>query len=231
MAAHTTLASTLASPPAVPRPARRPSARGYTVIEVLMAMTVLAIGGAGVITMQKTSVASNAEARKADVANSIARMWIERLRQDAMMWTTPNAANSTTNFGNTTYLNGNVGSNPSQPAWFVPAPMISIGDGTTTMSAGFDILARDQPAGSIANASFCVNIALTWLDTTGLQPGGDMIRADVRVLWPVGIGVVPPSDYCVTATKIDPNLAGATTSIVYHELYLTTNLVENTASQ
>jgi prepilin-type N-terminal cleavage/methylation domain-containing protein len=213
------------------RTRRARSTRGYTVIEVLMAMTVLTIGGAGVITMQKTSVASNAEARKADVANSIARMWVERLRQDAMGWTTPNAANSTTNFGNTKYLNGNVGSNPSQPAWFVPTTTLSAGDGTATMSAGFDILGRDQPAGSVANASFCVNIALTWLDVTGLPPGGDMIRADVRVIWPVGIGVVPPTDYCVAATKIDPNLTGAATSLVYHELYLTTNLVENTAGQ
>jgi Tfp pilus assembly protein PilV len=211
------------------RARRRSPAGGYTVIEVLMAMTVLTIGGAGVITMQKTSVASNVEARKADIANTIARMWVERLRQDAMGWTTPNAANPTTNFGSTTYLNGNVGSNPLQPAWFVPQTVVS--NGAATMSAGFDILSRDQPAGSIANASFCVNIALTWLDTTGAPPGGDMIRADVRVLWPVGIGVVPPANYCTVATAIDPNISGTSTSIIYHELYLTTNLVENTASQ
>ena len=61
------------------------AARGYLVIEVVMALTVLAIGGAGVITMQKTSVTGNLDARKAtDVANSIARMWVERLRQDGM---------------------------------------------------------------------------------------------------------------------------------------------------
>jgi prepilin-type N-terminal cleavage/methylation domain-containing protein len=209
----------------------RPQERGYTVIEVLMAMTVLAIGGAGVITMQKTSVASNVEARKADIANSIGRMWIERLRQDAMGWTTPNATNSSTNFANTTYLNGNVGSSPLAPAWFVPATAVSPGDGTTTMSAGFDILSRDQPLGSIADASFCVNIALTWLDSTGVSPGGDMIRADVRVLWPVGINVAPPADYCVTAATIDPNLTSTSTSLIFHELYLTTNLLENTAVQ
>src|SRR5580704_14182035 len=98
--------------PALARTRRARRARGYTVIEVLMAMTVLTIGGAGVITMQKTSVASNVEARKADVANSIARMWVERLRQDAMGWTTPTATVTTSNFGNTTYLNGNVGNNP-----------------------------------------------------------------------------------------------------------------------
>ena len=216
--------------PARPRRRARPQVRAYTVIEVLMAMTVLAIGGAGVITMQKTSVSGNVEARKADIANSIGRMWIERLRQDAMGWTTPTATNSASNIGNTTYLNGNVGTGPA-PAWFVPATTVSPGDGTATMSAGFDILSRDQPVGSIADANFCVNIALTWLDSTGVSPGGDMIRADVRVLWPVGINVTPPADYCVVAAKIDPNLASTATTVIYHELYLTTNLVENTAVQ
>jgi prepilin-type N-terminal cleavage/methylation domain-containing protein len=227
------MSSRSAPAPSFARPRRRVRAyaRGYTVIEVLMAMTVLTIGGAGVITMQKTSVASNVEARKADIANSIARMWVERLRQDAMGWTTPTATITTSNFGNTTYLNGNVGNNPAAPAWFVPATTLNPGDGTTTMSAGFDILGRDQPVGSIADANFCVNIALTWLDSTGVSPGGDMIRADVRVLWPVGINVTPPADYCVVAAKIDPNLASTATTVIYHELYLTTNLVENTAVQ
>ena len=65
------------------------TARGYTAIEVLMAMTVMAIGGAAVITMQKTSVTANLDARRADVANSIARTWVERLRRDGMAWTSP----------------------------------------------------------------------------------------------------------------------------------------------
>jgi len=185
--------------PARPRRRARPQVRAYTVIEVLMAMTVLAIGGAGVITMQKTSVSGNVEARKADIANSIGRMWIERLRQDAMGWTTPTATNSASNIGNTTYLNGNVGTGPA-PAWFVPATTVSPGDGTATMSAGFDSTA-------------------------------DMMRADVRVLWPVGINVTPPAGFCVTAATIDPNLSTTSTSLIFHELYLTTNLVKNTALQ
>ena len=49
-----------------------------------MAMTVMAIGGAAVMTMQKTSVTGNLDARKADVANSIARTWVERLQRDSM---------------------------------------------------------------------------------------------------------------------------------------------------
>jgi prepilin-type N-terminal cleavage/methylation domain-containing protein len=212
-----------------PRPrlsaGRAGASRGYTVIEVLMAMTVLAIGGAGVISMQKTSVTANLDARKTDVANSIARMWVERLRRDAMQWTTPDPTNqTTTNFANTTILAPNVGT-----GWFLPPSTISASDGTTTMSAGFDILGRDAP--DLTQALFCVNIRLQWLTTTATPPGGDMLRADVRVLWPVGISNSPPAGgFCnitTTANYLDPNSVSAP-DLTYHAIYLTTNIVENT---
>ncbi len=183
-----------------------------------MAMTVLAIGGAGVITMQKTSVTGNLDARKADVANSIARMWVERLRQDGMSWTTP------TNFANTLILNGNVGK-----GWFLPPSVVSPTDATTTMSAGFDILGRDAP--DLTQALFCVNLQLTWLTPVATPPGGDMLRADVRVLWPIGVSNTPPAGFCSaanTANLADPNTVNAG-QLTYHAIYLTTSLVGNAA--
>ncbi|MGH7270108.1 MAG: type IV pilus modification PilV family protein [Polyangiaceae bacterium] len=206
--------------------ARLTAGAGYTIIEVLMAMTVLAIGGAGVITMQKTSVTGNLDARKADVANGIARTWVERLRRDAMQWTLPTGAGTASNFANTVFLNGNV-----QPAgagiWFLPKTVLSPSDGTTTMSAGDDILGRDVP--DLTTALFCVNLRLTWLDTTGAPPGGDLIRADIRVLWPIGIAVAPPAGgFCnaTTAALADPNSVNAP-SLTYHAIYLTTSVAEN----
>jgi prepilin-type N-terminal cleavage/methylation domain-containing protein len=66
---------------------RRLAARGYTMIEILVSMTLLAIGAAGVMAMQKAAVQGHQDARQMDVANAIAREWMERLRRDAMMWT------------------------------------------------------------------------------------------------------------------------------------------------
>src|SRR5271165_2005192 len=81
-----------------PRHSFKPSTRrGYTAVEVLMAMTVMTIGAAAVMSMQKASVQGNLDARETDVANSIARMWVERLQRDAMQWTQPNNQNPTLN--------------------------------------------------------------------------------------------------------------------------------------
>ena len=62
--------------PSAPHPLAHASTAGYTAVEVLMAMTVMVIGAAAVISMQKTSIQGNLDARKTDIANSIgARGW------------------------------------------------------------------------------------------------------------------------------------------------------------
>ncbi len=213
----------------IPRPLSKTS-RGYTAIEVLMAMTVMAIGGAAVITMQKTSVTGNLDARRADVANAIARTWVERLQRDAMSWTQPGAAGSGNNLANARILNNIV---MSEGAWFLPTQ--EMGGNPETMSPGFDILGRDLPQGELAAADFCVNVRLTWLTQTPLPPGGDLIRADVRVLWPIGIINSMPG-FCndQVAVLADPNKGPAIVdpnadpnTPVFHALYLTTSIREN----
>lgn len=55
------------------RASSRPrTGRGYTAIEVMLAITVLMIGSAGVMSMQKASIQGNFDARRLDLANSIA---------------------------------------------------------------------------------------------------------------------------------------------------------------
>jgi prepilin-type N-terminal cleavage/methylation domain-containing protein len=217
----------------LPHPAS-PYARGYTAIEVLMAMTVMAIGGAAVITMQKTSMTGNLDARRADVANSIARTWVERLERDGMSWTEPGPENSGNNIANALIISQVVNNNGQ---WFLPQQEIGL-TVPETMSPGFDILGRDLPLMQLGSADFCVNVRLTWLTQTALPPGGDLIRADVRVLWPIGIINSLPG-FCnqTTAALLDPNTdpnvalaAGADpNSPVFHQLYLTTTIKENTA--
>jgi prepilin-type N-terminal cleavage/methylation domain-containing protein len=219
------------------RPLPRPApiaARGYTAIEVLMAMTVMAIGGAAVITMQKTSMTANLDARRADVANSIARTWVERLQRDSMGWTQPGPEAAGNNIGNAPLLAAGIA---AQGQWFLPTQESGI-TVPETMSPGFDILGRDLPAAQLATADFCVNVRLSWLTTTLVPPGGDLIRADVRVIWPIGIINSRPG-FCnpTTAAAFDPNTdpganrdPGADPSApIFHALYLTTSIKENTA--
>lgn len=222
-----------------PRPSHlRRASHGYTAVEVMMAMTVMLIGAAAVISMQKTSIQANTDARRTDLANSIARTWMDRLQRDAMQWTCPGPSCP---FGGNTPNNalivnsGNVGT-----GWFLPSQYL----GATTpeaMSPGFDVLGRDLPKTLLApntltswpGAEFCVNVRLTWLVAPSgtVEPG--LIRADVRVLWPRSItGGVPAKGFCndTNAALDDPesNVAAAQKPF-YHALYLTSALRETPA--
>ena len=202
--------------------------RGYTAIEVLMAMTVMAIGGAAVITMQKTSVTGNLDARRADVANSIARTWVERLQRESMAWTQPGPGGGVSNLANAPVLNNIV---VAPGAWFLPTQ--EMGGVPETASPGFDILGRDLALADLPTADFCVNVRLTFL--TVAPATQDLIRADVRVIWPIGIinsypgfcnaqlGALddPNTGMALSDPNADPNAP------IFHALYLTTSIKEN----
>jgi prepilin-type N-terminal cleavage/methylation domain-containing protein len=206
----------LSSPDPTRTAGARQRTRGYTAIEVMMAMAMMGIGAAAVMTMQKTSVQGNLDARKIDVANSIARLWVERLQRDAMQWTLPSPSSpGTNNFSNATLLNNNV-----TGTWFVPA--ISTSGGGQIMSPGFDILGRDLA--NTSSALFCVNIRLTFLISDTTFPQNNLIRADVRVLWPRGISTVPPAGAGCSATD---GQSDAPDPITYHAIYTTTAIREN----
>jgi hypothetical protein len=175
-----------------------------------MAMTVLSIGAASVISMQKASMQGNLDARKTDVANSIARMWIERIQRDAMQWTTPgpNYPTTASNIGTAKVLN-EAAVNPN--VWILPNEYLSPPQNNTLISPGFDILGRDLT--DPTSALFCVNLRLVWLNPNSLA------RVDVRVLWPRSISNSPPAGgFCdittAAVTRPDP--------LTYHSVYATT---------
>jgi prepilin-type N-terminal cleavage/methylation domain-containing protein len=197
---------------------RKHSERGYTAIEVMMAMTVMAIGAAAVISMHKTSVTANYDARQTDVANGIARTWVERLQRDAMSWTTPSSTDPTgNNFNNAVLLANNV-----TGLWFLPTGEMGLTN-PETMSPAFDILGRDLP--TLTDALFCVNVRLTWLVPPALPAEPGLIRADVRVLWPRAI-TSTPQGFCSTGTAALPN-PDPTLPPLYHAIYMTTTIKEN----
>ncbi|MDP9149332.1 MAG: prepilin-type N-terminal cleavage/methylation domain-containing protein [Myxococcota bacterium] len=198
---------------------RGASTRGYTVIEVLMAMCVMSIGVAAVISMLKTSVGGNVDARRMDVANSIARTWVERLQRDAMQWTMPGpsfpAGNNLATALVLAYGTTNAGT------WFAPVQYAAAAKGS--LSPGFDILGRDRDlADAVSPPYFCVNVRMTWLPQAG-QPQ-DLVRADVRVLWPRSIVDGPPA-----AGICDDSVAKANqpSPLTYHSIYVTTALKGN----
>ena len=94
--------------------ARGRGRRGYTVIEVMIALTLLAVGTSGVIAMQKVTAIANRDARCLVVATQIARSWIERLRADATQWNHPSAIDVNSDLADTRWLKSVSG------VWFRP---------------------------------------------------------------------------------------------------------------
>ena len=189
----------------------------------MMAITVMAVGASAIMSMQKASVLGNFDARETDIANSIARTWVERLERDSMQWTLPSSANPTgNNFANARLLAGHV-----TGSWFLPTDYT--GAAPEMMSPGFDILGRDVPSANLATAKFCANVRLTWLVPQALPSEPGLIRADVRVLWPRGLYNSPAGGFCVTsvATTVNPDPIVLGQQPYYHAIYLTTTIREN----
>ena len=207
-----------------PQP-RRPAvlfarARGYTVVEVLLAMTVLIIGASGVMSMQKAAILGNLDARKTDVAANIGRMWMERIQKDAMSWTLPSPSyGGPSNFGNAPLL-GYVGT-----GWVVPisASYLPAASGTAPISPGFDVLGRDIPSvAGLSAAVFCVHLRETWLANNVNNVSDSLMRVEIRVVWPRGFayGKAPPlCSAGSTVTPPDPQL--------YSTLYMVTAVRAN----
>jgi type II secretory pathway pseudopilin PulG len=157
----------------------RSSRRAYTAVEVMLAMVVLMIGSAAVMSMQKSSIQSNLDARKLDIANSIAHTWLERLTTDATQWTLPSQnVTGASNFGNTKFLSA-----APFGTWFEPPIPATYGSpGAEGYSPAFDIFGRDLANPDIANTVFCAHIKVDQLaqDANALPL---LLRGTVIVFW------------------------------------------------
>ena len=199
------------------RPITARAKRGYTAVEVLVSLSIVLIGAAGVISMQRGAIQGNVDARRMDMASAIARQWVERLRADSMLWTLPASRNPASNFGNALLLQK--ADIAAQAQWFRPDQRLG---GAPYWSPGMDALGADVAAGDLGDdknryALFCTNVRLTWL----VQDS--MIRADVRVFWPRGVAAAPDPHFCGQ----DPAATIETQTDAYHFVYATTAIRRN----
>ena len=196
------------------------SQRGYTAVEVLSAMTLLAIGAAGVIGMQRVTLQGSEDARRFDVAGNIANAWCSRLQRDATQWTEPNANNLNNNNINLTKFLKNV---TTCSAGFCDPPASTPEAG---MTGSFDTFGRDLPANS-STATYCAQYRLQWIadpgSTAPFKPSG-LMRAEVRVFW--SRLEQNPVNTCTAATPDAPNA-----NQLYHFVYATTAVRENALRQ
>jgi len=160
------------------RSARRQ--RGYTAVELMMAIGIFGIGVTGIISMQKVTAVSNQHAKNLSIATHIAESWLDMLATDASTWNHPSNSGAASDLGQTVWLT-NVQANASAATnWFLPQY-----SGATGYSFGpaFDALGNPvNPATDGGKIAFCSHLRLSWL----YQPtasGNGLIRAEVRVFW------------------------------------------------
>ncbi len=190
--------------------------RGYTMVELLMAITIFAIGVSGIISMQKVVAASNQHSKRLAIATHIAQAWQDQLAADAAAWNHPSPNVAAPDLDETEWLK-EVDNGWVMPAW-VP---------TRNFGPAFDALGGVvDPTTNLAQAQFCTHMRVSWLypDTSG----NGLLRTEIRVFWlrdDMG-GTVGGLDLC------DPNTGPDTIEAAgekYHFVYETSAVKQNTA--
>jgi type IV pilus assembly protein PilV len=200
--------------------------RGYTAVELLMAIAVLAIGVSGIIAMQKITVASNHHSRNLALATQIARAWQDQLATDALQWNHPSPSQPNIDLNETSWLasvgatSGN-GSGWLRPTWDIAR---DFGPAFDALGNPIDLVGE----GDIQQARFCVDLRLSWLFPP--VQGNGLIRSEVRVFWPRSGGLVGvPLDFCDGSTNPPAQVSADTSN--YHFVYLTTSIKQNPPPQ
>jgi type IV pilus assembly protein PilV len=190
--------------------------RGYTVVELLMALAVFAVGVSGIISMQKVTVAANGDARHLALATHIAQSWLDELAAEAGQW------NDTDDFDDTDWLSQAGAEDGPAGSWFRPAY-----DDDRQFGPAFDALGGAVAPADIPDAAqFCTDLRFRWLaGQTAVKRGGGLLRAEVRVFWRrynvVGLAAAAPTDVC----DIDPaEFDAADGRRLFHVVYLSTAL-------
>jgi type IV pilus assembly protein PilV len=143
------------------------AAGGYTLVEVVSALGILAVGAAGVVAMQKAVLAANAHARNLAAASAVATTWAERVRVDALQWNDPGGVSD---LGGTAWLDVT----ETQPGALV-SPAETPGLGAPAADAlGADLYGPDAQA-----AALCTHLRFTRKDPAW----PDLIRVEIRVFW------------------------------------------------
>lgn len=179
--------------------------RGYTVVELMMALAIFSIGVTGLVATEVVTSRSNLHAKDLAVATQFARSWQERLAMDGTLWGGPSSWPIT----NTTWLDAV--ETTTNATWTLPAT-----SGTFGPAAG----SRGEEVGLTASY-FCTHIRLTKLVN---RLGSGLVRSEVRVFWPKGPVAWSDGDpYCDAGA--DVGAIGAATDS-FHFVYTATTIRE-----
>jgi type IV pilus assembly protein PilV len=160
---------------------RRAARAGFTLVEVMIAISVMILGMTGYTLLQGASGRSIQGAQEHTVALQFQESWVERIQRDAMLWTQAGK----TGLLNTQYLKlGAEG--PTD--WLIPA-VSQEGNSGAWIGPAADFTGRDLSQTG-PTARYCANFrfqpAHYWSPISDALPAAtdiDMMRVDIRVWW------------------------------------------------
>lgn len=182
---------------------RLASQRGYTLVELMMAIALFAVAVFGTISMQKITVMANEHAKSLATAQRIAQAWAGQLQMDSTQWQT--------SFPASTFLDDN-------GVWERP-----LYNPTRRFGAAFDGLGNPLADNQLERARYCTHVRMSWLyrDTLGAT-GNGMLRAEIRVFWQKEgeTALYSSTTMCPTQTAQQAANIGLSTQL-YHFVYQT----------
>jgi len=139
--------------------------RGYTIVELMMALAIFGVSVIGIIMMQKVSVTANGHAKNVAMAQRVAAAWASQLEMDGAAWRNTFAAG---------FLNTN-------GVWERPPYILNRNFGAAFDSLGNPL--QDSDA-DLKKARFCSHVRMSWLFPNGMDRAGNaVLRAEIRVFW------------------------------------------------
>jgi type IV pilus assembly protein PilV len=191
-------------------------------VEVMVALAILAVGATGIIAIQKATLINNTQARNLSIANAIARTWAERLRVDALQWNKGGKPDEVPDINDTDWLR-TLG-NPAYPDRVIPAAIADLGAPATDI-LGTDVYNLDPSDPNYEEPAFCTHLRFRQFpdpsDPTGVLWTG-LIRVEIRVFWERSGNPVNNCDTLAwDAVDQQPDRYGA--------VYLTTSVLQNTS--
>ncbi len=183
--------------------------RGYTIVELLIALGIFAIGITGAAAMQSVTSGSNRHAKNLAIASNIAESWLDRLAIDSSAWTQDSSSLTL----KTDWLVQ--ATTATQDTWKIPDTNVDGDFGATFGALG-------QFTNLISQRVFCTHIRLTPLfSLVGVANNVDatnngLIRTDVRVFWPKDSTVWSEgADYCASGSEASVGADNSAFHFVY----------------
>lgn len=155
---------------------------GYTMVEVMMGLAVLAVGATGVIALQRMAVLGSMTSRHLTNATSVSKTVIEHIENEASLW----VDNTGTNYGSMPWLGTALtDANGKKTSDWVAVPAASFA--TTGKATGFTIEGMSVvPVAANQDVAYCSHIRAKWFGNQAANanaPATDAVEIEVRTFF------------------------------------------------